>query len=133
MTSSGVSSVSYESAMTGLAKLQQNLLKLRANAVAEYYETEFEINDLPQNVRWKVTHKSFLGPICECTGAAITTRGKFVLPGTALALGEKKLYLHIEGHTPESVKKAKSEIKRLLEELTQGAAFPSHAGKYSVL
>ena len=77
-----------------------------------------EINDFPQNARWKVTHKETLGPISEWTGAAVTTRGQFYPPGKIPGPGERKLYLFIEGPTESSVKKAKAEVKRVLEDYT---------------
>ncbi|KAJ1390870.1 RNA helicase, DEAD-box type, Q motif [Sesbania bispinosa] len=37
--------------------LQHNLAKIQSEALPEHYEAELEINDFPQNARWKVTHK----------------------------------------------------------------------------
>ncbi|CAI9756403.1 unnamed protein product [Fraxinus pennsylvanica] len=50
--------------------------------------------------------------------------------------GEQKLYLFIEGPTEQSVKRAKVELKRALEEITmQASSLPSSTqpGRYSVL
>ncbi|OVA05854.1 Helicase [Macleaya cordata] len=116
--------------------LQHKLAKIQADAMPEHYEAEFEINDFPQNARWKVTHKGTLGPISEWTGAAITTRGKYYPPGKISGPVERKLYLLIEGPTESSVKRAKDEVKRVLEDITkQALSFPSASrpGKYSGL
>jgi hypothetical protein len=45
------------------------------------FETEIEINDFPQNARWKVTHKGFQQEITDLTGAAVTTKGIYVAAG----------------------------------------------------
>lgn len=123
-------------ALAAAMKVQQNLLKLQQVALPEHYEAELEINDFPQNARWKVTHKETLGPISEWTGAAITTRGQFFPPGKIPGPGERKLYLFIEGRSEHSVKTAKSELKRVLEDITtQAISLPGGAqpGRYSIL
>ncbi len=102
----------------------------------QHFEAELEINDYPQQARWKVTHKDALYQITEMSGAAITTRGTFVAPGKNPPPGERKLYLYIEGPTDQSVKEAKAEIKKILEEatltaLTRGPDRPM-PGKYRV-
>ncbi|KAG9456616.1 hypothetical protein H6P81_001124 [Aristolochia fimbriata] len=123
-------------ALAAAMNLQHNLAKIQADAMPEHYEAEFEINDFPQNARWKVTHKDTLVPISDWTGAAITTRGQYIPPGKIPGPGERKLYLFIEGPTESSVKKAKAEVKRVLEDYTaQALQLPGAAqpGKYSVL
>lgn len=123
-------------AIAAAINLQHNLAKIQADAMPEHYEAELEINDFPQNARWKVTHKETLGPISEWTGAAITTRGQFFPPGKIPAHGERKLYLFIEGPTEQSVKRAKAELKRVLEDVTNAAlSLPGGApqGRYSVI
>jgi ATP-dependent RNA helicase DDX46/PRP5 len=93
-----------------------------------------EINDYPQQARWKVTHKDALNAITEFTGAAVTTRGSFVPPGRNPPPGERKLYLFIEGQDVTSVRQAKDEIKRILAEASVGAQPEKAAyGKYSVV
>lgn len=123
-------------ALAAAINLQHNLAKIQADAMPEHYEAELEINDFPQNARWKVTHKETLGPISEWTGAAITTRGQYYPPGKVPGPGERKLYLFIEGPTEQSVKRAKAELKRVLEDITaQAVSLPGAAqpGRYSVL
>ncbi|KAF8069350.1 hypothetical protein N665_1141s0011 [Sinapis alba] len=112
--------------LEGCARNQQN------------YEAELEINDFPQNARWKVTRRETLGSISDWSGAAITTRGQFFTPGRIVRPGERKLYLFIEGTSEESVKAAKAELRRVLNDITndQALSFPgrsSQTGRYSVL
>ena len=82
-----------------------------------YGVEELEINDFPQNARWRLTQKETLAPILEWTGAAISTRGQYFAPGRIPGPGERKLYLFIEGPNEQSVKRAKSELKRVLEDI----------------
>ncbi|KAI5659360.1 hypothetical protein M9H77_28153 [Catharanthus roseus] len=128
--------VARAAALAAAMNLQHNLAKIQADAMAEHYEAELEINDFPQNARWKVTHKETLGPISEWTGAAITTRGQFFPPGKITGPGERKLYLFIEGPTEQSVKRAKAEQKHVLEDISmQASSLPGSAqpGRYSVV
>lgn len=86
----------------------------------------------------QVTHKDALANINELTGAAVTTRGTFVAPGKAAPEGERKIYLLIEGPTELVVKRAKQEIKRILEETTEKVlrrdpGGGGGGGKYSVM
>ena len=123
-------------AIAAALNLQKNLLKLQEVAMPEHYEAELEINDFPQNARWRVTHKETLGPISEWTGAAITTRGQYFPQGRIPGPGDRKLYLFIEGPTEQSVKRAKSELKRVLEDITNQGSQPNSAaqpGRYQVL
>ncbi|KAJ9704690.1 hypothetical protein PVL29_002976 [Vitis rotundifolia] len=123
-------------ALAAAINLQHNLAKIQADAMPEHYEAELEINDFPQNARWRVTHKDTLIPISEWTGAAITTRGQYYSTGKVPGPGERKLYLFIEGPTEQSVKRAKAELKRVLEDFTiQAISNPSavQPGKYSVV
>jgi ATP-dependent RNA helicase DDX46/PRP5 len=100
----------------------------------EHFADELEINDFPQQARWKVTHKDALAAITEWTGAAVTTRGSYIPPGRNPSLGERKLYLFIEAPDLSSVKKAKTEIMKILEEATVNAAPEKDKyGKYKVV
>ncbi|XP_010474699.1 PREDICTED: DEAD-box ATP-dependent RNA helicase 42-like [Camelina sativa] len=123
-------------AMAAAANLQHNLARIQADVMPQHYEAELEINDFPQNARWRVTHKETLGPVSEWSGAAITVRGQHYNPGSMPGPGQRKLYLFVEGATENSVKTAKSELKRVLEDVTnQAFCLPggTQARRYSVL
>jgi ATP-dependent RNA helicase DDX46/PRP5 len=120
-----------------MAKMRAQLCAAALNAKAKakapvasdkMVEAELEINDYPQQARWKVTHKDALTPITEWTNCAITTRGTFVAPGRAPMPGERKLYLFIEGNDELSVHRAKTEIKRILNEAA--SSFQEKDGKF---
>ncbi|XP_045537367.1 probable ATP-dependent RNA helicase DDX46 [Papilio machaon] len=87
-----------------------------AEEVFRKYETELEINDFPQQARWRVTSKEALALISEYSEAGITVRGTYVPPGKPPPEGERKLYLAIESSQELAVAKAKSEITRLIKE-----------------
>lgn len=103
------------------------------------YEEELEINDFPQQARWRVTSKvsayavaykwlcsnvldfcvilqEALAQIAEYSEAGITVRGTYYPPGKNPPEGERKLYLAIESVNEFSVSKAKIEITRLIKE-----------------
>jgi len=84
---------------------------------------EIEINDYPQNARWKVTHKAALDEILENINVevAVTTRGVYIATGRKPQPGERKLYLLIEGKDGVSVARAKAEIVRVLETAAEDA------------
>ncbi len=69
---------------------------------------------------------------------AIISRGSYIPPNKKIEPGERRLHLLIEGSTELSVKQAKLEIQRALEEetirigasVTMGSAT---SGRYSVI
>ena len=105
----------------------------RAAKMEAHFESELEINDFPQQARWKVTHKDSLAQIAEFTGTAITTRGQFYAPGKQAPPGERRLYLLIEGPTERCVKEAKNKIKEIIEQVVAKEALPGgFQAKYKV-
>eukprot|EP01113_Clastostelium_recurvatum_P031282 TRINITY_DN3888_c4_g1_i6.p1 TRINITY_DN3888_c4_g1~~TRINITY_DN3888_c4_g1_i6.p1 ORF type:complete len:1106 (-),score=318.86 TRINITY_DN3888_c4_g1_i6:178-3450(-) len=95
-----------------------------------HFEDELEINDYPQQARFKVTYRDTVSLIHEYFGVVVTTRGTYVPPGKQ-AGQHRKLYLFLEGPTESSVRKAKDELKKLIAEasLTVGHT----GGRYSVV
>ena len=75
--------------------------------IFQKYEEELEINDFPQQARWKVTSKEALAQISEYSEAGITVRGTYYGPGKSVPEGDRKLYLAIESTQELSVQKAK--------------------------
>ncbi|XP_062191542.1 DEAD-box ATP-dependent RNA helicase 42-like [Phragmites australis] len=117
------------------ARAIETIARIQRHAAPEHYEAELEINDFPQHSRWRITHKETLGPIQE-GGAAITIRGTYIPHGKIVGANERKLYLFIEGSTESCVKKAKADLKRVLEDCAnQALNLPRSAQtkKYSVI
>lgn len=100
------------------------------------YEEELEINDFPQQARWKVTSKEALAQISEYSEAGLTVRGTYVPNGKTPPEGERKLYLAIESCSELAVQKAKREITRLIKEELLKLSSAHHVfnkGRYKVL
>jgi ATP-dependent RNA helicase DDX46/PRP5 len=102
------------------------------------YEEELEINDFPQQARWRITSKETLAQIGDYSEAGITVRGTFVPQGKAAPEGERKLYLAIESMSELAVSKAKNEICRILKEemlriQTSANHFMGSKGRYKVV
>jgi len=64
---------------------------LVAGPKAEHYQDEIEINEYPQQARWKVTHRETVRDVQERTECAIIHKGKYCGPGTQPDAGERKL------------------------------------------
>ncbi|XP_055911440.1 probable ATP-dependent RNA helicase DDX46 [Eupeodes corollae] len=112
----------------GLSPLQQSCFTK--------YEEELEINDFPQQARWKVTSKEALAQISEYSEAGLTVRGTYVPTGKNPPEGERKLYLAIESCSEMSVQKAKREITRLIKEELLKLSSAHHVfnkGRYKVV
>lgn len=100
------------------------------------YEEELEINDFPQQARWKVTSKEALAQISEYSEAGLTVRGTYVPQGKNPPEGERKLYLAIESCSELAVQKAKREITRLIKEELLKLSSAHHVfnkGRYKVV
>jgi len=97
-----------------------------------HHQVELEINDYPQQARWKVTHKDSMNSITDNYQVCITTRGAYFQPGRNPPVGERKLYLTIEGADENNVIRAKRELRRMLEEAAAGVRDVGTAGRYNV-
>lgn len=112
-------------------KALQNLV---APVEPTHFEGQIEINDYPQNVRWKVTHKDALAGVTELTNCSMTVKGVFVAPGKQPPPGEKPLFLLIEGPTQQDVDLAKIEIRKIIHEAIQHMpALEKMSGRYQVV
>mmetsp|Transcript_7250 Transcript_7250/g.11636 ORF Transcript_7250/g.11636 Transcript_7250/m.11636 type:complete len:337 (-) Transcript_7250:142-1152(-) len=101
-----------------------------------HFMEELEINDYPQQARWKVTQKETTSRLQDEFQTAVTLKGQYIVSGKTLAEGERKLYLHLEAQSRQILQNCILEIKRLLNEetLRVGARSSSGGGgRYSVL
>jgi ATP-dependent RNA helicase DDX46/PRP5 len=74
--------------------------------------------------------------ICDRCGVAVISRGSFVPAGKKPEPGERKLHLLIEGSNEMSVKQARLEILKVLEDETiriSASGSLATTGRYSVL
>ena len=81
------------------------------------YEEELEINDFPQQARWRITGKETLGQIAEyASDCFLSVRGSYIPTGKEIPEGDRKLYIAIEAKTELSLSKARAEVTRILKE-----------------
>ncbi len=95
----------------------------------ECYYVELSINEYPQNCRHLVTHKKGLDQIVGEYDVMVTSKGIYVPPGRKAQMGERPLYLYIEGKTAHSVTQARMELIRGLEEAARDTR-PDQKEKY---
>lgn len=104
-----------------------------------HFVAEIEINDYPQQARWKVTQKETTSRLQDDFQTAVTLKGQYFGPNREPpAEGERKLYLHLEAVSEHILKNGMHEIRRLLNEETlrvgaKGMGGTSSGHKYSVL
>lgn len=104
--------------------------------VSQRIEQELEINDFPQQARWRVTSKEAIAQISEFSEAGITVRGTYYPQGKEPPAGERKLYLAIEATNEKAVSLARAEIVRLIKEelhKMSNSNLPARGNRYKVL
>ncbi|OQR90663.1 DEAD/DEAH box RNA helicase [Achlya hypogyna] len=98
-----------------------------------HFREELEINDYPQQARYKVVQKEAADLVADMTGATVICRGTYLPPGRKANLGERKLFLAIEGSSRHSVLQAKAELQRILDEKTLEVGLADNKyGKYTI-
>lgn len=108
-----------------------------AQDTCKIFEEELEINDFPQNARWKVTSKETLAHICEYADVGMAVRGQYYPNNKEVAPGDRKLYLQIESLNERGLQLAKAEVARLIKEEMMKMQNPAlqlvNRGRYKVL
>ncbi|VDL81359.1 unnamed protein product [Nippostrongylus brasiliensis] len=105
-------------------KLNEKLNYLGGEAMPEmnqeeewqYFEEELDINDFPQQVRYRVCSRESLGHISEFADVGISVKGSHYPPGKEPKEGERKLYLLLEARHERNLKCAKEEIIRIMKD-----------------
>ncbi|VDM59139.1 unnamed protein product, partial [Angiostrongylus costaricensis] len=82
----------------------------------QYFEEELDINDFPQQVRYRVCSRESLGHISEFADVGISVKGSHYPPGKEPKEGERKLYLLLEARHERNLKCAKEEIVRIMKD-----------------
>ena len=100
------------------------------------WEEDIDINDFPQQIRFRITTRDVLDEIGEYSDSYISVRGLYV-PPTKLPkeADSNRLRLLIEAKSERSVSLAKQEIKHLVKEEAEKLATRSYSkqkGRYTV-
>jgi ATP-dependent RNA helicase DDX46/PRP5 len=64
-----------------------------------HFVEELEINDYPQQARWKVTQKETTSRLQDEFQTAVTLKGQYIESGKTTAEGDRKLYLRLVSHS----------------------------------
>ena len=96
------------------------------------WEDTIDINDFPQQIRFRITIRDRLDEIGEYSDAYISVRGLYIPPSKQpKELDSNRLHLLIEAKNERSVTLAKQEIKNLVVEEAEKMASFSHSRKHS--
>jgi ATP-dependent RNA helicase DDX46/PRP5 len=112
-------------------KIAQGFVQ-KENEKNNQFTSEIEINDYPSTVRSKVSSREFLSSIYDLTGCQVMAKGQHFDVGKNPPLGQRKLYLYVEGQSKQEVANAMRELKRVLEEaaLNSMALSGATGGRY---
>ena len=84
---------------------------------SRYYEEEIEINDLPQQVRFRLTSRDILSQISEYAECGVSVKGTHYASNKQPKDNDpRKLYVHIEAFSELAITRARGEIKRIIKE-----------------
>lgn len=89
------------------------------------YFTELCINDYSVLIRQALTKKETLDLVMDDTGASIIQRGLFCQPGSKPPVGEKKLYLLIEGMSKFTIQAALQQLLEIAKETDSSKIAPT--------
>uniref|UniRef100_A0AC35TW83 RNA helicase n=1 Tax=Rhabditophanes sp. KR3021 TaxID=114890 RepID=A0AC35TW83_9BILA len=106
-----------------------NLYDLPDNV--HFYEEELEINEFPQQVRYKVCSRDSIKQIQEFADVGISVKGSHIIGNREPHAGERKLYLFIEARDEISLRRAKEEILRIMKDAFRQIGAANRGGTQS--
>ncbi|CAN9507173.1 unnamed protein product [Ophioblennius macclurei] len=104
------------------------------SAAEEMVVTEVDINDVPLNSRDLLTKGKTQEEIRQFSGAVVSTKGHFMSEAEkGTRLGQRPLYLHVQGKNQEQVNKAVMRIKEIISEDVMRASAASGGQQVPVM
>uniref|UniRef100_A0A7E4UUW9 Probable ATP-dependent RNA helicase DDX46 n=1 Tax=Panagrellus redivivus TaxID=6233 RepID=A0A7E4UUW9_PANRE len=104
--------------------------------VQQYFEEELEINDFPQQLRFRVCSRESMAQIQEFADVGISVKGTHVPPGREPKDGERKLYLFLEARDEISLRRGREEVLRIMKDCLRqmtSRGRPAPSGRYRVV
>ncbi|KAI1710101.1 DEAD/DEAH box helicase domain-containing protein [Ditylenchus destructor] len=102
----------------------------------QYFEEELEINDFPQQLRYRVCSRESIAQVQEFADVGISVKGTHYPPGKEPKNDERKLYLFLEARDEISLRRAKEEIVRIMREqlrqMTASGSRQQYGGRYKL-
>jgi len=100
----------------------------------QFYEAEMEINDFPQQVRFRVCSRESIAQIQEFADVGISVKGTHIPNGKEPKDGERKLYLFLEARDEVNLKRGQDEVIRIIRDALKNAlSNRQQQGRYKVL
>uniref|UniRef100_A0A0N5A9Z6 Probable ATP-dependent RNA helicase DDX46 n=1 Tax=Syphacia muris TaxID=451379 RepID=A0A0N5A9Z6_9BILA len=101
----------------------------------QYFEEELEINDFPQQIRYRICSRDSLAQVQEYADVGISVKGSYYPSNKEPKNGERKLFLFLEARSELALRRAREEILRIMKDafrqMTQtGGRSASAAGRY---
>ncbi|VDD90254.1 unnamed protein product [Enterobius vermicularis] len=108
---------------------------VETEAELQYFEEELEINDFPQQIRYRICSRDSLAQVQEYADVGISVKGSYYPNNKEPKNGERKLFLFLEARSELALRRAREEILRIMKDafrqMTQtGGRSASTAGRY---
>lgn len=121
---SGAGEEAVDKALNVLKEIQKRIDEKTGSAQSHnVFEEELIINDYPQQARFKAVQTDTRDHIMELTGCSIVCKGSYIPPNRRTKIGEKKLYLLITGDSKYACSRARTEMKRILDDATMDIGY----------
>ncbi|VDK46227.1 unnamed protein product [Anisakis simplex] len=89
---------------------------VEAETELQYFEEELEINDFPQQIRYRICSRDSLAQVQEYADVGISVKGSFYPNNKEPKNGERKLFLFLEARSEIALRRAREEILRIMKD-----------------
>ncbi|GMT26278.1 hypothetical protein PFISCL1PPCAC_17575, partial [Pristionchus fissidentatus] len=94
----------------------------------QYFEEELDINDFPQQVRYRICSRDVVSQICDLAEVGMSIKGTHYPPGKEPKEGDRRLTILLEARDERQLKRAKDEILRIMKETIRQLASQNNRG-----